>query len=61
MKVYNAIGTVLTFRGKTKSKELIGSFTTLENAKNAVSQVASKYDETEIVIVELDLLEMKVV
>lgn len=47
MKVYNAIGTILTFRGKIKSKELIGSFTTLENAKNAVSQVASKYDGTE--------------
>ena len=61
MKVYNAIGTIITFRGKIKSKELIGSFTTLENAKNAVSQVASKYDGTEIVIVELDLLEMKVV
>lgn len=61
MKVYNAIGTILTFRGKIKNKELIGSFTTIENAKNAVSRVASKYDETEIVIVELDLLEMKVV
>jgi hypothetical protein len=61
MKVYNAIGTILTFRGKVKHKELIGSFSTLENARSEVSRVASKYDETEIVTVELDLVEMKVV
>ena len=61
MKVYNAIGTILTFRGKVKHKELIGSFSTLENARSEVSRVASKYDGTEIVTVELDLVEMKVV
>lgn len=61
MKVYNAIGTILTLRGKVKHKELIGSFSTLEKARSEVSRVASKYDETEIVTVELDLVEMKVV
>lgn len=59
MKVYNAIGTILTFRGKVKRKELIGSFSTLENARSEVSRVASKYDETEIVVAELDVAEMK--
>lgn len=59
MKVYNAIGTILTFRGKVKHKDLIGSFSTLEKARNAVSQVANKYDETEIVVAELDVAEMK--
>ena len=58
MKVYNAIGIILTFRGKVKCKELIGSFSTLEKARNEVSQVASKYDETEIVPAELDSVEM---
>lgn len=59
MKVYNAIGTILTFRGKVKHKDLIGSFSTLEKARNAVSQIANKYDETEIVVAELDVAEMK--
>jgi hypothetical protein len=59
MKVYNAIGTILTFRGKVKHKDLIGSFSTLEKARNAVSQVANEYDETEIVVAELDVAEMK--
>lgn len=58
MKVYNAIGIILTFRGKVKRKELIGSFSTLEKARNEVSQVASKYDEIEIVPAELDSVEM---
>ena len=58
MKVYNAIGIILTFRGKVKCKELIGSFSTLEKARNEVSQVASKYDEIEIVPAELDSVEM---
>ena len=59
MKVYNAIGTILTFRGKVKHKDLIGSFSTIEKVRNAVSQVANKYDETEIVVAELDVAEMK--
>lgn len=59
MKVYNAIGTILTFRGKVKQKELIGSFSTLENARSEVSRVARKYDGTEIVVAELDVAEMK--
>ena len=59
MEVFNAIGTILNFRGKLKKKELIGSFTTSELARNAVSKVASNYDEVEIVTAELDLVELK--
>lgn len=59
MKVYNAIGTVYNVFGRLKKKELIGSFSTLEQARNAVSQVASNYDEVEIVSAELDLVELK--
>ena len=59
MEVFNAIGTILNFRGKLKKKELIGSFTTSELARNAVSKVASNYDEVEIVVTELDKAETK--
>lgn len=59
MEVFNAIGTILNFRGKLKKKELIGSFSTSELARNAVSKVASNYDEVEIVTAELDLVELK--
>lgn len=59
MKVYNAVGTVYTVFGRLKKKELIGSFSTPEQAKNAVSQVASNYDEVEIVVAELDKVERK--
>ena len=59
MEVFNAIGTIFNFRGKLKKKELIGSFTTSELARNAVSKVASNYDEVEIVTTELDLAELK--
>ena len=59
MEVFNAIGTILNFRGKPKKKELIGSFSTSELARNAVSKVASNYDEVEIVTAELDLVELK--
>lgn len=59
MEVFNAIGTILNFRGKLKKKELIGSFSTSELARNAVSEVASNYDEIEIVTAELDLVELK--
>ena len=59
MEVFNAIGTILNFRGKLKKKELIGSFSTSELARNAVSKVASNYDEVEIVTAELDLAELK--
>lgn len=38
MKVYNAIGTVYHTLGRLRGKELIGSFSTLEQARNAVSQ-----------------------
>ena len=58
MKVYNAIGTVYNVFGRLK-KELIGSFSTLEQARNAVSQVASNYDEVGIVVTELDKAETK--
>ena len=54
MEVFNAIGTILNFRGKPKKKELIGSFTTSELARSAVSKVANNYDEVEIVITEID-------
>lgn len=59
MKVYNAIGTIYHTLGRLKKKELIGSFSTLEQARNAVSQVASNYDEVEIVVAELDKVEAK--
>ena len=59
MKVYNAIGTLYNVFGRLKKKELIGSFSTLEQARNVVSQVASNYDEVEIVTAELDLVELK--
>lgn len=59
MKVYNAVGTVYNVFGRLKKKELIGSFSTLEQARNAVSQVASNYDEVGIVTAELDLVELK--
>lgn len=59
MEVFNAIGTIFNFRGKLKKKELIGSFTTSELARNAVSKVASNYDEVEIVVTELDKAETK--
>lgn len=56
MKVYNAIGTLYNVFGRLKKKELIGSFSTLEQARNAVSQVASNYDEVEIVVTKIDSL-----
>lgn len=59
MEVFNAIGTILNFRGKLKKKELIGSFSTSELARNAVSKVANNYDEVEIVVTELDKTEIK--
>ena len=59
MEVFNAIGTIFNFRGKLKKKELIGSFTTSELARNAVSKVANNYDEVEIVVTELDKTEIK--
>lgn len=59
MEVFNAIGTILNFRGKLKKKELIGSFSTSELARNAVSKVANNYDEVEIVVTELDKAETK--
>ena len=59
MEVFNAIGTIFNFRGKLKKKELIGSFTTSELARNAVSKVANNYDEVEIVVTELDKTETK--
>lgn len=59
MKVYNAIGTLYNVFGRLKEKELIGSFSTLEQAKNVVSQVASNYDEVRIVVTELDKVETK--
>lgn len=59
MKVYNAVGTVYTVFGRLKKKELIGSFSTLEQARNAVSQVASNYDEVGIVVAELDKVKIK--
>ena len=59
MKVYNAIGTVYHTLGRLRGKELIGSFSTLEQARNAVSQVASNYDEVGIVVTELDKVEIK--
>ena len=59
MKVYNTIGTVYNVFGRLKKKELIGSFSTLEQARNAVSQVASNYDEVGIVVAELDKVEAK--
>lgn len=59
MEVFNAIGTILNFRGKLKKKELIGSFSTSELARNAVSEVASNYDEVEIVVTKIDSLAMQ--
>lgn len=59
MKVYNAIGTTYNVLGRLKKKELIGSFSTLEQARNTVSQVASNYDGVEIVTAELDLVELQ--
>lgn len=59
MKVYNAIGTVYNVFGRLKKKELIGSFSTSEQARNAVSQVASNYDEVGIVVTEFDKTETK--
>lgn len=59
MEVFNAIGTIFNFRGKLKKKELIGSFTTSELARNAVSKVASNHDEVEIVITKIDSLALQ--
>ena len=59
MKVYNATGMIYNVFGRLKKKELIGSFSTLEQARNASSQVASNYDEVEIVVTELDKVETK--
>lgn len=59
MEVYNAIGTLYNVFGRLKKKELIGSFSTLEQARNVVSQVASNYDEVGIVVTELDKVETK--
>ena len=59
MEVFNAIGTIFNFRGKLKKKELIGSFTTSELARNTVSKVASNYDEVEIVITKIDSLALQ--
>lgn len=59
MKVYNAIGTVYHTLGRLRGKELIGSFSTLEQARNTVSQVASNYDEVEIVVTKIDSLAMQ--
>lgn len=59
MEVYNAIGTLYNVFGRLKKKELIGSFSTLEQARNVVSQVASNYDEVGIVVAELDKVEAK--
>jgi hypothetical protein len=59
MKVYNATGMIYNVFGRLKKKELIGSFSTLEQARNASSQVASNYDEVEIVVTELDKVEAK--
>lgn len=59
MEVFNAIGTIFNFRGKLKKKELIGSFTTSELARNVVSKVASNYDEVEIVVTKIDSLALQ--
>lgn len=59
MKVYNATGMIYNVFGRLKKKELIGSFSTLEQARNVSSQVASNYDEVEIVVMELDKVETK--
>lgn len=59
MEVFNAIGTILNFRGKPKKKELIGSFSTSELARSAVSKVASNYDKVEIVVTKIDSLAMQ--
>lgn len=59
MKVYNAVGTLYNVFGRLKKKELIGSFSTPEQARNVVSQVASNYDEVEIVVAVLDKVEAK--
>lgn len=59
MEVYNAIRTLYNVFGRLKKKELIGSFSTLEQARNVVSQVASNYDEVGIVVAELDKVEAK--
>lgn len=59
MKVYNATGMLYNVFGRLKKKELIGSFSTLEQARNASSKVASNYDEVEIVVAELDKVETK--
>ena len=50
MEGYNAIGTVYHTLGRLRGKE---------QARNAVSQVASNYDEVEIVVAELDKVEAK--
>lgn len=60
MKVYNVVGVVYYgFMGRVKGKELIGSFSTLEQAKNVVSQVVRNYDKVEIIETELDKVERK--
>ena len=59
MKVYNATGMIYNVFGRLKKKELIGSFSTLEQARNVSSQVASNYDEVGIVVAELDKVEAK--
>ncbi len=60
MKVYNVVGVVYYgFMGRVKVKELIGSFSTLEQARDVVSQVVSNYDRVEIITMELDKVERK--
>ena len=60
MKVYNVVGVVYYgFMGRVKEKDLIGSFSTPEQAKNVVSQVVRNYDKVEIIETELDKVERK--
>lgn len=60
MKVYNVVGVVYYgFMGRVKEKDLIGSFSTLEQARDVVSQVVSNYDKVGIVVTELDKVETK--
>lgn len=60
MKVYNVVGVIYYgFMGRLKEKDLIGSFSTPEQAKNVVSQVVRNYDKVEIIETELDKVERK--
>ena len=53
--VYKAIGITYNIFGRLKKREVLEVFATKEDARNFLSREASKYDEIEIEIEEVNL------